>query len=1029
MDIAIVGLGCRFPSARNPHAFWELVRGGVVAFRPIPRSRWDHAVFYDPSMRIPDKAYIARGAYLDDDEVREFGALHFGIAPRRVQVTDPQQRLLLDVVRGALQDAGLEGPQSAARGLAPGSRRWDRARTGVFVGASVSEYKDLGAARVRTLQALEGQFGRKLGLGEEQKAELLAALVQDTAPMRAFSIAGNLLNMIAAVVSQQWDLGGPSYALDAACSSAAVATHQAIVNLRAGEIYVAIAGGVYLNLLPDNLVGFSRIGAISRTGECRPFDAAADGFVMGEGAGATVLKRLDDAQRDGDRIYAVIRGVGCNNDGRGEGPMTPRQGGQLEAMRLAYKDAGFAASTVGYVEAHGTATTVGDVVEVGALRQVFEEQGWSRGVAGGARTAIGSVKANIGHTMSAAGAAGLIKAALALHHRTLPPQPSIGSENPKLGLSAPGGSDGPFFLPQRPLAWERGEHPRRAAVSSFGFGGTNAHLVLEEAPRAERRAVSVQVPADSQTALAIRKDSQIAAPQRRAELLLLSGTRGGLVARAARELAAALPALEREGTHLADVALTLSTRASGDARLALVAESYAQAKERLESAAAALEAREPHGPAAADQAPPTPSLPAPLLPGVVFAQGPLAPADRALALLFPGQGAQRVFLLREAYAQLPVFRARFDALDAALSPDLHARLGGTLRSFLYPELPLGHGGSPDAAALAEAERKLTATQVCQPAMAALGLALHALLEALGIEAQALLGHSLGEFAAAAAAGVLAPEECVRLVAERGLAMVALPLADPGAMAGVAADRSTVVAALAALPPEHRPEGARPVVAANLNHPQQTVISGDSAGVALAGARLESHGFKVTPLEVSHAFHSPLVAGVAGTMERLVGALPLRAPRVPLISGITGGLYPAQPERIREIWVRHGTAPVDFQAALQTAAAPAPAGVGARIFLQVGAGSALIGFARASLAERDRTATASLAIREDDGLATLGSALGLLWTAGVPLDLAPLYSGREAARCALPPSPIETQPYWVIEPPKRLTRRCRCASGP
>src|SRR6184192_1803707 len=322
------------------------------------------------------------------------------------------------------------------------------------------------------MQLFDGAFGRKVA----ESDAIRDALIEQVVPIRAFSIAGNLLNMSAAIVAQTWDLHGPALSVDAACSSALVAAQQAIVNLRAGQIDLALAGGVYLNLLPDNLVGFSRIGAISRKGECRPFDAGADGFVMGEGAGVVVLKRLDDAVRDGDRIYAVVKGASANNDGRSEGPMTPRQGGQLEALRMAYRDAAISPTSIGYLEAHGTATTVGDVVEVGALRQLFDEAGWTAG--GGIRTALGSVKANIGHTMSASGIAGLIKTALALHHGKLPPQPGVAEENAKLELGA-----GPFFLPRAETPWERNGRPRRAGVSSFGFGGTNVHLVLEEAPQ------------------------------------------------------------------------------------------------------------------------------------------------------------------------------------------------------------------------------------------------------------------------------------------------------------------------------------------------------------------------------------------------------------------------------------------------------------------------------------------------------------------------------------------------------------------
>jgi len=875
--------------------------------------------------------------------------LHFGLPPRRVQVTDPQQRLLLDVVRCAFQDAGWE------------RKGFPRRRTGVFVGASVSEYKELHLTRLRALQLLDGQFGRK---PDAASARALEALVQDATPLRAFSMPGNLLNMIAATVAQQFDLGGPALSLDAACSSALVATHQALLALRAGQIDAAVAGGVYLNLLPDNLVSFSRIGAISRTGECRPFDARADGFVMGEGVGAVILKRRADAERDGDRIYALIRGSACNNDGRSEGPMTPQQRGQIEALRLAYVDAGVPPQSVGYVEAHGTATTVGDVVEVGALAELFREQGWTP--RDGARTALGSVKANIGHTMSAAGIAGLIKASLALHHRTLPPQPSVTEQNPKLGLG-----DGPFFLPSSPTAWEtRDGHPRRAAVSSFGFGGTNAHVVLEEAPRPGR--------------LLARRAR---AGQRRAELFLVAASRPGLVARHARDLSAALGRLEQEGAGLADVARTLASRVHGTARLAVVADSFAQLRQRLDDAVPPLEAREAEMPPPSPDDEPQPYGPVQLAPGVAFAQGPFP--QGGLVFLFPGQGAQRVGLLRELYEQVPAFREALDRLDDALGAELHAQLGGTLRSFLYPAV-----AGPDA------ESKLMQTQVCQPAMAAVGLALHAMLGRMGVTPDLLLGHSLGEFAAAAAAGVLSDEDCLRLVARRGLAMVGLKLDDPGAMASAAADPATVREAL------RRIEGA---VVANLNHPAQTVVSGTGEAVRRASAALEAAGVKVTPLDVSHAFHSPLLAGVAGTVRKLVAAVRVRAPELRVVSGITAASYPADPAEIGRIWVEHATAPVDFVEALRRAAA-----LGGRVWLNVGAGTTLSAFAKATLPSDQRTAQLGLAARDDDGLAGFAQAVGLLWALGAPVEPLALFDGRDAQLVTLPPTPIETQPYWAIE---------------
>jgi 8-amino-7-oxononanoate synthase len=426
-------------------------------------------------------------------------------------------------------------------------------------------------------------------------------LVENVASTRAFSIPGNLLNMAAATVAQVYDFGGPAFSIDAACSSALVALHNAVTFLRTGQLDLAFAGGVYLNLLPDNLVGFSRIGAVSRSGTCKPFDAEADGFLMGEGVGVVLLKRRDDAERDGDRIYALIKGSACNNDGRGEGPMTPRQSGLLAVLEAAYRDADVSPQTTGYIEAQGTATIVGDVIEVGALRELFEKVGWTP--ARGAHTALGSVKANIGHTMSAAGIAGVIKATLALHHRTLPPQPSIVQENPKLGLVPPGAAGGPLYLPRQAQHWSRApDHPRRAGVTSFGFGGTNAHIVLEESggrdTAAGRRSATANV--------------------RRAEVVVLSGARPGLVARQARELVAALTTIESEGGELVDLAYTLSmARAHQDCRLAIVAHSLSQLAERLSAAAALLESD-----AAADR-----HL---LGPGVFFSPCPLDPGARRL---------------------------------------------------------------------------------------------------------------------------------------------------------------------------------------------------------------------------------------------------------------------------------------------------------------------------------------------------------------------------------------------------------------
>ncbi len=910
-DIAVVGMACRFPHAKDLPSLWRLVSTGEVTFEDIGDTRWKHSAFFDPTdVRATDKTYVRKGAFIDG--VDEFAALHYGLAPRRVQVMDPQQRLAIECTRQALQDAGYD------------KKPFDRSRTGVFIGASVSEYKDLMTARHRAVQMAAGEFGDTLSAGEFEAAR---AAVADVAPARAFTIAGSLLNMIACSVSQTFDLNGPAMQIDAACSSALVAIHEAAINLRARQCNVALAGGVYLNLNPDNLIGFARIGAISPSGACRPFDAHADGFVMGEGVGLVVLKRLDDAVRDGDRIYAVMRGSGCNNDGRGEGPMTPRPEGQRDAMWKAHTDLDFPVETIGYVETHGTAPTVGDVVEVGALKHFFAEK------AQHAFTEpfcfLGSIKANIGHTMSAAGVAGFMKTCLMLHHRVIPPQPAVTELNPKLELD-----HSPFRISQQAQPWTvTGGRRRRAAVSSFGFGGTNAHVLVEEAP--ERTEAKVE----------------------RDELFLLSAPTPALLASHAAELA---NLVEAQALWPADVARTLAARTAMDSRIAFVAKGRTALVAELRLVAAG---REPSTPLPAEQ--------------------------RQVAFLFPGQGAQRVGLLKDLVDRWPALRRRLESADAA-SRDV----SGSLLDALYPSGPV------DAA---KAQAHLTQTHVCQPAMAALGVALGELLVQVGVTPSHLLGHSLGEFAAASVAGLLDGPTAVRLVAQRGQFMNGLGLTDQGAMLAVMSDRTTV---------ERAVKGVEGVWFANDNHPTQVVLSGTTRGIEQASAALTQAGLKSTRLDVSHAFHSPLMAGVDAKMAALVDSLPLGEQRGTVVSCITGSAYQGSADA-KGIWARHATSEVRFVDALQTCVAD-----GVSTFVQVGAGGALLSFAR-GVARGEGVSFASLAPADGgDGGAQFLSTLGQLWVKGVPVDLGPLCDGQLVV---LPPTPLETQRYWAMERTPRAPR--------
>jgi len=452
-------MACRFAGSEDLQGFWQTVERGRVEIEDVPPDRWDVNRFCDPDPRARDRSYSRRLAHLRD--VRSFAPRFFGITPRRARVMDPQQRLMLDCARLAIEDAGY------ARGGLPAPA------TGVYIGVSVSEHKDIVTGRVHLSQLMDRAGDR--GLSDSGTA---VALLDGLPRFQAHTMVGQMLNMNAANVSQAFDFGGPALAVDTACSSALVALHEAVLHLRIGLTDAAVAGAVYVNLDPGNFIAFSRIGALSRHGRCVPFDRRADGFVIGEGVGAVVLKRLDDAVRDGDRVWAVIRGIAVNNDGRGAGPMTPSRDGQARVIEQAWRDAGVPPASAALIEAHGTATEAGDLAEVLALKTVFGPPA--------RRCALTSVKANIGHTLAASGMASVIKASLALWHRRIPPHASFEEPRPDLGLEA-----SPFFVPREAQPWRTAApEPRRAGVSSFGFGGTNVHVVLEEAPPSARHAAA-----------------------------------------------------------------------------------------------------------------------------------------------------------------------------------------------------------------------------------------------------------------------------------------------------------------------------------------------------------------------------------------------------------------------------------------------------------------------------------------------------------------------------------------------------------
>lgn len=933
-------MGCRFPGSPNLPAFWRTVRDGRVWSAPIPRSRWNHDLFYSDKLgaRDPNKTYVNRLCMVDDPG--QFAPDAFGITPRRARIMDPQQRLFLDAVRAAIEDAGY------ARRPLP------RDRVGTYVGATVSDFMDLVTVRMRATLMAGGEFGQGLTPTDAYKA-----LTKDVVPLQAYTVVGSLLNMVAANVSQCFDFGGPAFTTDAACSSALVALHEAVLHLRHGLTDAALVGGVYMVLSPDNVLGFARIGAVSASNACRPFDLRADGFVVGEGVGAVMLKRLDDALASGDHVYAVIRGVGINNDGKGEGPMTPRKEGQLAVLDRAYADAGVDPRTVDLLEAHGTATPVGDATEVAALAAF-------RGATPDHLCALSSVKANVGHSMSAAGIVGLIRAALSVDRREITPHAAYGQSRPELALAERG-----FVVPDRTTAWAApARHPRRAGVNSFGFGGTNVHVVLEEAPPPHTdRAVSVQVPGAAGAADRARTKDLPSHPHAEpaSTLFLVSAPTGALLAQHAADLRQSL--LDAPGTEPARVAYTLSLRKPAAVRAAFVARTRDELLEALAQITTG---------AAAPDAPTNGRLHV----GEAPAEAP------QVAFLFPGQGAQAPDLARDLYDRFPAFREALEALAGGTQVD-----GRSLLSYLYPR-----NGARE-----RAMTELTRTEVCQPIMAALGLATAAFLRELGVVPMAVAGHSLGEFAAAADAGLLPPGAAVALVAARGQHIAGLSLEDRGAMAAIAADVNTVTAGL---------EGLAGVGVANVNHPRQTVIAGTTAAVRAAQLRFDVQGTKSRTLSVSHAFHSPLMEGLRPRFTKDLAALTFSAPHTTLVSAVSEQPYPTEPEALRQLWADHGTRSVDFVTAVHRLAAQ-----GATVFVQVGAGSALASMARATLASAERPHLCLPATGgATDETEILLDTLARLFVAGIDLRAEALFAAHGFSPATLPASVLETRHLWPVK---------------
>ncbi|HEX2191026.1 MAG TPA: type I polyketide synthase, partial [Longimicrobiaceae bacterium] len=913
-EVAIVGMAGRFPGAGGVEEFWRNLREGVCSITRFTEEELLAAGI--PAATVRDPAYVAANGVLDGVEM--FDAAFFGLSPRDAVYLNPQHRIFLECSWEALESAGCDPAAYAGR-------------IGVFSGADLNGYYQL----VSRHPKLRGNT-LQLHLGNA-----------------SFSVASR--------VSFQLDLEGPALNVQTACSSSLVAVHLACQSLLSGESDLALAGGISVQVPQVRGYRWEQGGISSPDGLCRSYDAEARGAVPGSGVGIVALKRLEDALADGDTVHAVIRGTAINNDGAGKiGYTAPRREGQARAIGEALAVAGVEPDEVGYVEGHGSATELGDPIEVEALTQAFRARTDRSGFC-----ALGSVKSNVGHLDAAAGVAGLIKTALALEHGEIPPSLNFSTPNPRIDWAR-----SPFFVNAELRPWPRGAAPRRAGVSSFGMGGTNAHVVLEEAP-----------------------DPGPPAPSRPLQLLVLSARTPAALEAATDRLARHL--CEHPEQPLADVAHTLRVgRRRFAHRRVLVCRGH-------EDAAEALERRDPARirDAAGDR------------------------DGRETAFLFPGLGDHYEQMARGLYETEPAFRAEVDRCAEILRP----LLGSDLRDALFSGEPPAEQRPDGAGAGAETDLRrmlgradgpsaaspLSRTELAHPAVFVVEYALARLWMSWGLAPAALLGHSLGEYVAATLAGVFELPDALALVAERARLIAELPA---GAMLAVPMD-----------PAQAEPLLGDGIALAAHNAPGLCTLAGPPEAVAALEARLLAEGVACRRPAAEHAFHSPLMEPVAERLAERVRRTPLRAPEIPFLSNVTGTWITAAEATDPEYWTRHLCRTVRFAECLRALRED-----GDRLLLEVGPGRTLGTFALASGApESSVLSSLRHAYTRQADLAFLLETLGRAWLAGARIDWDAFAGAERRRRVPLPTYPWERQRYWVELPARsgRRKRRRRAERGP
>jgi acyl transferase domain-containing protein len=883
--VAVIGMAGRFPGARNVEEFWANLREGVESISFFSDEEL-LAVGVSQS-HLDDPSYVKAKACVEEADM--FDPYFFGFTPREAAITDPQQRLFMECAWEALEIAGYD------------SEKYNGS-IGMFAGLSMNTYL----------------------LNIYLNRNVLKAF-------NAFQVfVSNDKDHLTTRISYKLDLKGPSVNVQTTCSTSLVAVHIACQSLLNGECDIALAGGVSVTLPLKTGFIYQEGGVVSPDGHCRAFDAEAKGTVSGNGLGIVVLKRLEDALRDGDRIEAVILGSAINNDGAAKvGYTAPSLEGQAAVIAEAQTIAGVTADSISYVEAHGTATPLGDPIEAAALTQAFRASTKQRGYC-----ALGSVKSNIGHLDAAAGVAGLIKTVLALKHRELPPSLHYETANPQIDFA-----NSPFYVNASLRSWERNGTPRRAGVSSFGIGGTNAHVIVEEAPEPEPGS----------------------ATKREWQVLPLSAKTEGALETITTNLG---QHLDQKPDQLADVGYTLSV-----GRRAFLRRRIVLARNREQALAALRGENEAY-----------------VLSGVARDRQP------SVVLLYPGQGAQRVNMGRGLYESEDVYRQIVDHCATVLQ----GVLGIDLRSLLYRDA----GG-----------KQLQRTQWAQPALFVTEYALTEQLRAWGVEPEALLGHSIGEWVAATFAGVFKLDDALRLVALRGQLMQRMPV---GAMLSVALPEAEMEQRIAG----RQEEWGRVEVSA-VNGAGQVVIGGETETIKRWTKHLGSEGVWTRHLLTSHAYHTWLMDEASNEFAAAVEKVEKHAPRLNVISCVSGKWLTAAEAQSAAYWGRQMRERVRFGAGIEEAIAEKGC-----IVVEAGPGNALSGLVRIQAHD---AAPVLLSLLGPSGRGEANEreafvrALARLWLEGVGVKWEEWWRGERRRRVQLPTYPFERVRCWIdADPPKKIS---------